>query len=117
MHGIPYTDMVSHDPDFEDDANEAIKSLKSRVSKLEKQQGKIMSTEADLVAAQAALDGKIATVGTDVAALIAKVATLDPAAQAAIDAEVAALTTSSTALGAIDTEANPVPAPVVTPSA
>ena len=76
---------------------------------------RIMSTLADVQAAQAATDAKIATVKADVEALLAKVAAIPPAGltpeqQAAIDDITAHATKINDSLGAVDGEVNPAPA-------
>jgi len=75
---------------------------------------KIMSTIEDFEATLTAIDGKVATVKTDVETLIAKLAAippggLTPAQQAAIDGAVVHAQKIATDLGGIDTEVNPAP--------
>ena len=77
-------------------------------------QQKIMSTLADLEAKLVAIDGKVATVASDIDALLAKLAAiptagLTPEQQATLDAAVTHAQAIADSLGAIDTKANPVP--------
>jgi type IV secretory pathway VirB6-like protein len=77
----------------------------------------IMSTLADIQASQAATDAAVASVKTDVEALLAKIAafpaagTLTAAQQAAIDDIAAHATAINTALGVVASEANPPATP------
>ena len=75
-------------------------------------QGIIMSTLADVQAAQAVTDTKIAAISTDVQTLLAKIAAiptggLTPEQQAAIDDISAHAGRINDALSAVDTSANP----------
>lgn len=83
---------------------------------------KLMSTLADIQAKQAATDTAVASVKTDVEALLAKIAafpaagTLTAAQQAAIDDIASHADAINAALGVVATEASP-PASVATPPA
>jgi hypothetical protein len=98
--------------------NEVSARLESIVRQLDlvlKNQGIIMSTLADAQAAQAITDTKIAAIAADVQTLLGKITnipgTLTPEQQAAIDDITAHAGRINDALSAVDTSANPAPAP------
>lgn len=90
-----------------------VKPLFAKLDLVLKQQVHIMATLADIQAKQAATDAAVATIKTDVEALLAKIAAFPPAGltpeqQAAIDDIATHADAINTALGVIDTEANPL---------
>lgn len=86
--------------------------LNRKLDQVLKQQETLMATLADVQAKQTATDAAIAKVKTDVETLLAKIAAIPPGGltpeqQAAIDDIAQHADNINTALGAVDTEANP----------
>ena len=100
----------------DDEVSIRLEHLSKQLDLILKNQGIIMSSLADAQAAQAVTDQKIAAVAADVTTLLAKISAfptggLTADQQAAVDDITAHAGRINDALSAVDTTANPPPAP------
>lgn len=93
-----------------------LEALNQKMNLIQNTLGKIMSTLADVQAAQVVTDQKITAISADVTTLLAKIAAIPPGGltpeqQAAIDDIAAHAGKINDALSAVDATANPPAAP------
>lgn len=94
------------------------RSLTQRLARIETKQDQTMSAIGDLKPLLDSINTDVASIGTGVASILAKLqalqnsttSTLSPADQATLDAAVTEATTIKTSLDTINTELNPGPA-------